>query len=357
MAASGTTDFLTRSLTFSDRCVGFLTAILIITLTGCSVTSPEPSAPIEAVRHFSLNENMIVDLADGNRADACDYNQVLPQLLKQIGPEATIYPSENYYYFSFNRSGSLFSGSLRLSSDRRDDGEIDYVCYEAYRSWVQPGDEIRVQKYLSAGDGVIVDKLSANSYSVKYGGVQTHFFLHKLDHTMPGAPLLQGDIHLARTQDESASAFELIYNSKINNFYFLLDLGMGAPDVFVILAPNTVISKRTGFVYYHTPDDKRYVLVAVNQQEVLLNSYFDGPFDHLPENDYEEIGFWGYVYNVYPNMIGNHTQGGTVNAEGMIFSLRPYRLYNHGDDMGFIETCAQVNESEIDKIACMIWGM
>ncbi|PCI44409.1 MAG: hypothetical protein COB49_11165 [Alphaproteobacteria bacterium] len=328
----------------------FLAITTFIAVTACSAEISDP------VRNFALNENMIGEIAVGNRNDACDYSEVLPQLLAQIGPEANIYPSENYYYFSFNHAGSLFSGSLRLSSDRRDDGEIDYVCYESYRSWIHADDGIHVQKHLSAVDGVMVEKLSALSYRVKYGGEQTRFFLHKLDHTRPGSPLLQNDIRVSRTQDESGAAFELIFNSKINDFYFLLDLQMSAPDGFIRSAPNTLISRRTGFVYYHNPARKRHVLVGVNRREALLNSYFDGPFDHLPENDYIEIGFWDFVYKAYPNMIGNHTPGGTIDADGMIFSIRPYRLYDQTSDLGFIESCIEKNQSEIDRIACMIWG-
>lgn len=300
---------------------------------------------------------MFTELAAGNRETACDYTEVLPELLVQTASETIVYPSENYYYFSFNRAGSLFSGSLRFSSDRRNRGEIDYVCYESNRNWLQPGMEIRVQKHLSSADGVSVKKVSDLTYRVKYAGKQTLFKLHRLDQQSPGeATLLQSDIRVGRTQDESGAAFELIYNSKINDFYFILDLPMSVPDQLIKIAPNTYISRRTGFVYYHNHTDNRYVLIAVNHQEVKLNSYYDGPFDHLPENDYANTGFWNYVYKVYPDMKGRHTPGGTIKKDGMIFAVRPYRLYDKTENLGFIEFCAKKYHKEIDKISCMIWG-
>ena len=336
--------------------IRFLTLIMVIAITGCVEDDPETIGASDNARNFTLNENFISELSAGNREDACDYTEVLPQLLSQIGSEANIYPSENYYYFTFNRAGSLFSGSLRLSSDRRDNGEIDYICYEAYRSWVQSGDEIRVIKHLSSVDDVTVEKLSPLSYMVEYGGLQTRFSLHQLDHTTAGSKLLKNEIRVGRSQDESGAAFELIFNSTINDFYFLLDLTNGAPDQFVKSAPNTVISRRTGFVYYYNPTNERYLLVAVNRREAILNSPFDGPSDHLPENDYIEIEFWDYVHKAYPDMIGKHTPGGTISADGMIFSIMPYRLYRQTGELGFIETCAQESHTEIDRITCMIWG-
>ena len=336
-------------------------------MSGCVMPRQENVLPLkkseitEPPRQFIINENTIEELSLGSRAAACDYRQVLPQLLKQIGSNADIYPSENYYYFSFNRAGSLFSGSLRLSSDRRDKGQLDYICYESYRSWIEAGSEIHVYKHLSSDDGVSIERLSAHTYRVSYGEAQTIFSLYQPDHISPGSRLSPSETRVGRTLDESGSAFELIFNSKLNNFYFLLDQQLldsqiSVPDHLIRSAPNTLISRRTGFVYYQSTNNKRYVLVAINQQESLLNSMFDGPSDHLPENSYSRLKFWDYVYQVYPGLVGKHTPGGTVNAQGDIFSLMPYRLYDQTSELDFIEACAHRHHTENDKINCMIWG-
>lgn len=319
--------------------------------------APNAVNSVAPARQFALGEVMIEQLQAGTRDDACDYAQVLPQLLTQSGSRADIYPSENYYYFSFARAGSLFAGSIRLASDRRDAGRVDYVCYEANRAWLPPGDEIRVYRQLSASDGVTVSRLSPRSYRVEYGGAATTFVLHQLDHVSPGTPLLPSETRVGRTLDDSGTAFELIFNSAINQLYFVRDRGSGVPDQFLAVMPNTEISRRTGFVYYHNRAGERQILVAVNHTESLLNTAFDGPFDHLPENDYAAIGFWNYVYKVYPEIRGMHTAGGTVSDDGMIFSLAPYRLYTQSDDLGFIEACVQRHRNEDDRVACMIWGV
>jgi len=342
---------------FFNRSLG-AAALLLVTMvvTACAVRAPITDPTAAPARHFALGEVMIEQLQAGNRDDACDYAQVLPQLLKQAGPSADVYPSENYYYFSFSRAGSLFSGSIRLASDRRDAGGIDYVCYESNRNWVPPGDEIRVYLQLSQADGVSVSRLAPRAYRVTFAGEATTFVLHQLDHTSPGTPLRLGEARVGRTLDDSGTAFELVFHSAINNFYFVLDPQSGAPDEFFAVAPNTDVSRRTGFVYYRSPTSGRRTLVAVNQHESILNTAFDGPFDHLPENDYVEIGFWDYVYKAYPEMTRSHTPGGTVSDDGMIFSLAPYRLYDRIGDLGFIEACTKQFRVEDERVACMIWG-
>lgn len=347
--------FFNGSLSLRLRAALLLFAVM--TLVACAARAPLTGNAVVPARHFALGEVMIEQLRAGSRDDACDYAQVLPQLLKQAGPTADVYPSENYYYFSFSRAGSLFSGSIRLSSDRRDAGGIDYVCYESNRSWVPPGDEIRVYLQLSQADGVSVSRLSPRSYRVKFGDQATTFVLHQLDHTSPGTPLRSGETRVGRTLDDSGAAFELIFHAAINNFYFVLDPQSGAPDDFFTVSPNTDVSRRTGFVYYRSPGSGRRTLVAVNQSESILNSAFDGPFDHLPENDYVEIGFWNHVYRAYPELAGSHTPGGTVGDDGMIFSLAPYRLYHHIGNLGFIEACIKRFRTEDDRVACMIWGL
>jgi len=324
---------------------------VVASIAACSAQTPVSD------RTFMLNEDMVEDLAVGSLPTACDFNEVLPQLLAQIGPDADIYPSENYYYFSFNRAGSLFSGSLRLASDRRDKGILDYVCYQSYRSWVPPGDEIRSFQHLSTAEGVVVEKLSSDVYRVAFDGAETRFSLHRLDHTKPSASLLPGDKFIGRLQDESGAAFELIYNADINEFYFLADLQAGVPEAFSNPAPDVLVSRRTGFVYYHPVNSDRFLLIAVNGGEVALNTYFDGPFDHLPENDFEALNFWDYVYKVYPALAGNHTPGGTVDDDGMIFSIRPYRHYNKVGDLSFVSACTQTRQTELDRLTCLIWGL
>ncbi len=306
-----------------------------------------------------MGEALIEDLQAGSREDVCKPENTLPELLRQIGVEADIYPSENYYYFSFYRAGSLFSGSLRLASDRRDKGIADYVCYEAYHPWSSAGSTVRVENHLGADDGLQLEKLSDRTYLVAYGGYQTRFSLHELDHRSPGSQLGRGETRVGRLLDESGAAFELVFNSALNDFYFLLDKPLSAPDDLIELSANTRISRRTGFVYYHQPDSSRYVLVAVNQHENVTNTAFDGPGDQLPENDYGAIRFWDYVYRAYPDMEGRHTSGGTITAPpdvaGMIFAIMPYRLYDYPENLGFIQACAASNATETGRISCMIW--
>ena len=309
---------------------------------------------------FVLNETSIEDLNAGNRDGICRPENTLPALLRQIGAQAYIYPSENYYYFTFYRAGMMLSGSLRLASDRRDKGIADYVCYETNRPWASGTNTVRVQEHLGADDKFRLQKLRNDTYLVSYGGYQTRFFLHQLDHQTPGSQLMSDEIRVGRLLDESGAAFELIFNRKLKDFYFLLDIPLSAPDDLIELTPNTHISRLTGFVYYRQPAVARYVLVAVNRHESQMNSALDGPGDQLPENDYDTINFWEYVHQAYPDIEGRHSPGGTMTSPtdvaGMIFAISSYRLYDNPENLSFIDTCRKSLHAETDRIACMIWG-
>src|SRR3546814_3821522 len=91
-------------------------------------------------------------------------------------------------------------------------------------------------------------------------GAATTFVLHQLDHVSPGASLLPSETRVGRTLDDSGTAFELIFNSTINQLYFVRDRDSGVPDQLLAVMPNTEISRRTGFVYYHNRAGERQIL-------------------------------------------------------------------------------------------------
>src|SRR3546814_13509514 len=104
---------LHKSLWSTRHCRTCLLPVIILSVAACSAMTLNAVNSVTPVRQFALGEVMIEQLQAGTRDDACDYAQVLPQILTQAGSRADIYPSENYYYFSFARAGSLFSGSMR----------------------------------------------------------------------------------------------------------------------------------------------------------------------------------------------------------------------------------------------------
>jgi len=307
-----------------------------------------------AARHFALNEDLIRD--SGTPADprACNPAGVLSDLFRQIGPVAHVYPSENYYYFQFFRGGKSYSGDLRLGVDFRDKGQVQFICYETYASWLEEDMRSSVQRMLSSADGVIVRKAADLQYDVTFHGATVRFMLNKLDQTPDNSILRMGEAFVGRCLDDSGIAFDLVYNKSQKAFYYVLDTKGSVRDAFVAVRSRVYIGKRTGFVFFEDAAPKRYVLIAVNTEEVYKNSPYDGPFDHLPENYYGRIGFWHYVNDAFPQLIGKLTAGGTYRDSELIFGITAYREYGTQKDLSFIDECLKKHLNGDGLLSCLI---
>jgi hypothetical protein len=330
---------------FSRFCLYGL--ILNLSIINCAVSEESP-------RRFILNEDMIG--AVGTPADprACYPNGVLGDLFKQISPVAKIYPTENYYYFSFYRGGKAFSGSLRLAVDSRDKGLVQYVCYETYTSWLEIGSGTEIQKELSKADGVSVSKIKDFEYDVEFQGVTVKFLLNQVDQTPDKEKLGRGEKFSGRIFDESGLVFDLVYNKPVKAFYFVLDTKTRVADAFVKVKDNVYVGKRTGFAFFEDTVMKRLILIAVHSEEINKNTPYDGPFDQLPENFFEKLGFWNNVYDAYPKLRGKLTSGGAYIDSGLIFAIMPYRFYFSKTDLKFVDRCAPKKSQGTKLILCLI---
>lgn len=312
-----------------------------------------PLAAAEPSRRFSLNERMIEDLGTTSDPAACDPKSVLIDLLTQLGPTANVYPTENYAYFQFYKGRKSYSGSLRFALDRRNQGIVDFVCYETYASWLEPDDSTDVYAQLSAKDGVMVTRAADLKYKVTIAGVATLFSLNNLDQSPNAAVLAANDRFVGRSFDESGLSFDIVYDHKQKAFFFVLDARGPVRDVFVEVSPKVFLGRRTGFVFYQDTSPDRLVLVAAHSEELFRNGWLDGPFDHLPENFYETNGFWEAVYDAYPDLKGRLTPGGQFVDNDMIFAVAPYRSYTSQTDLGFIKDCTERVAAADERIVCL----
>lgn len=286
---------------------------------------------------FSLNEDMIRGLDRDNKVDVKDPRSVLYALLSQLQPEATIFPSENYYYFTFYDHGLAYSGSLRLPADSRDKGLIELNYNEAYSRWQRS--EGGVETTLGPDDGVRVEKLARFLYRVTYRDVSVSFKLHELDMTLSsGTKLFPGEVYVGSLFDESGIEFDLVYSAPRNAFMFLLRTAGSGNEYLRDIGGGLLLGRRTGFVYYNDTMFNRLILVAVNSDMLRENSAYDGPFDQLPENYFDELKFLDYVYKVYPHLKGELQPHGTY-ADGTIFALIAYVEYHTLSDLDFLRRC------------------
>jgi hypothetical protein len=329
-----------------SRCLGPLIGLVLACPGLAAAEAPQP-------RQFTLNQQMIDGLATPADAKACDPRDVLVDLLGQLGPAAKVYPTENYFYFQFYRGGKSYSASLRFTIDKRDKGIVELACYETYASWLEPDHEKDLIVHLSAADGVRVTRTGPLEYEVAIDQLATRFSLNDLDQTPNPSILTADNRFVGRSFDESGLAFDILYDHKRKAFFFVLDTRGAVTETFVEVSPKVYLGRRTGMVFYEDTAPNRMVLIAAYSEDIFKNSWFDGPFDHLPENFYETNGFWTAVYEAFPELKGQLTPSGEFLDNGMIFAIMPYRGYLSEAGLGFVKACAERSPDRGDLIICL----
>jgi hypothetical protein len=188
-----------------------------------------------------------------------------------------------------------------------------------------------------------------------FQGTTVRFFLNKVDQTADKDILGNGDEFVGRLFDDSGVMFDLVYNKSQKAFYFVLDTKTHVNEAFVKFRDNVYVGTRTGFVYFDDIAAHRYILIAVNAEEVHNNSPYDGPFDQLPENYYKQIYFWRYVYDAFPDLVGKLTDGGVYrdSKSELIFGLAPYRQYVSEKDLKFIDACMRKYPERTKLLLCL----
>lgn len=328
---------------------------LLSTLLALSTQTIAVADPVRQ-REFILNERMIERLGTPAAPPACEPRTVVADLIRQIGPSATVYPTENYYYFNFFQDGKSYSGSLRFTPGKREKGILEFACYETYASWLQFDRDADFYADLSEKDGVRLTPREHLDFELAVDGHATVFTLNDVDQTPNPANLTSGERFAGRVFDESGLRFDLIYIPDRKVFFFVLDTRTPVAETFVTVSENVHLGRRTGFVFYEDKIQKRHILIAVNSEETYKNSWLDGPFDQLPENYYETNGFWNYVYDAYPDLKGRLTANGTFLDNGSIFAMMPYRVYLSQAGLAFIKTCQESNADRTDLLVCLTNG-
>jgi hypothetical protein len=304
-------------------------------------------------RIFELNQDFVQNNEKLTDPDACAPREVVSDLFRQIGSIVKVYPTENYYYFKFTRAGKSYSGSLRLFVEDRDSGILQFACYENYVSWLSQSSVEVVYASLDETDGLVLEKVGELEYRAIFEGNSVTFQLNDLDQTYD-EDLLQSDEKFSgRIFDESGLIFVLIYNSSEKYFYYQLDTTNRVPEAFVRFSSEIYLGKRTGFLFYNDTIGN-FILIGVQQEEVHSNSWYDGPFDQLPENFFNATTYWENVFDAFPELNGKLSSGGIfIDDVDAVFGIFAYRGVPVGDDFVFIEDCIKVSISRPILIKCL----
>jgi|GEM_PF-1536616 len=239
--------------------------------------------------------------------DLNDPLRVFDVVFSALSPVVQVYPTENYYYWTLRIGERSIRGNINLSARNRDQGVLSFYYGEIVDVIVNG----TARRYHLAGGrlfsapSLTIRKDADNllRYTVTRRGRTVNFDLHALRQApYPAGILRNTERFVERTFDESGLQFLLAFqpadaSRTTGTFVWLLDPGPwdqpftapAATDFAPVPgATHTFKHKRTGFIFStDTPTvaaARRFVLIAVQEEHVARNTWFDGPGDQLADN-------------------------------------------------------------------------
>lgn len=297
-------------------------------LHSTATAEPQPGEPGYGV---TFNQQIIDRLNGAPDFDIDDPIAAFRHVFAAVPVEATVYPTENYYYFTFVWSGIEFAGNMRLDVADREDGVLHFAYFSKNEPW---NVEILTNyRPLTERDGVTVDRVDDLEYDVTFEGKTVRFKLNDLTGVAPPDGIVaEGDTYLGPTFDESGLPFFLLFNAERKDFMFVLNETGVLNDVLLPYHqdhPALTVGARTGFAFYEDRFAPRKILVGVYGGNVGMNNYFDGPFDQLPDNFIPGEELRQAITSKYPELDGQIDRLGAFRTQEGRFLVNPYMNYDY----------------------------
>jgi hypothetical protein len=335
------------------------TALLILSLLAIFmvpnlVAHAEENGPtLTTNQSWIENQTAGAGLKINSAQDAFEF--VFSKLPKQV----FVYPTENYYYFTFPADGVVYAGNLRLAAQDRDQGIIHFAAFKQANQTSTMGE--MMYRALTEKDGVSVEKLSAFSYRVTYQTKSVIFNLNDVSAVKPPKEIIaDGEQYIGLVVDESGIRFFMFYNETHKVFSYILDETGNVLDKFEDLEGTEgriQIGLRSGFAFYNHHYLNRRVLIGVHGANTVVNNYFDGPADQLPENHIVDDNLRKSIEDSDPSVEGMLDTFGYFNNGSGRYLISPYIQYEYQDELFGYDECA-ANKSLPKEIydACFYSG-
>jgi hypothetical protein len=266
-----------------------------------------------------------------------------------------VYPTENYYYFSFFHNGVKYDGNIRIEPADSGNQTVHFIYFDAETEWNENPD----RKYivLDSSRGVVVEKLERFLYRLSYGGKSVDFALNDLsDVKPPPTVILPEETFVGPIFDEAGIRFFLVYNSKLKDFLYILDETQGVADALVRLeqSDRILIGKRTGFAFYRDHRLDRKILIGVHFRDMRLNTYFDGPFDQLPDAFIIGDTLRDAILAIDPSLKGKIDRFGSDPSGDVRYEIDPYLSYRRVADLLSFHRCATRHADAPNYYNCFV---
>lgn len=304
---------------------------------------------------IAFNETYIDALAAEPSFDIGDIMAAFGHVFAALSDRVKVYPTENYYYFTFGHGGQTYAGNMRLDVKDRDEGILHFAYFNKIEDW---NTELTTQyRPLSTVDGVRVVKEDELVYRVTYKDKSVVFALNDLRGvTVPADKLGEGEEYLGPVFDESGLRFYLLFHPAEKRFMFVLDESGRAMDELLAYSegdPSILLGMRTGFAFYRDRYLDRKILIGVFGGNVENNNYFDGPFDQLPDNFIDGDALQKALLTAYPDLEGEiDAYGNFKEQEGRVL-VNPYINYSFLNELETYRRCGDAGLSRPDFYACL----
>jgi hypothetical protein len=345
-------DGMRIDLTCSTRTCGTgpLATLAVLAATIGMAAAQDPGPP-----KLHTNEAYVEEVTRTTTLAASDPMAVFALVFNGLPDQVKVYPTENYYYFTFVHGGTPYAGNIRIEPGDNDKVTVHFVYYQDWSEWHQ--DSPLTHVVLDGSRGVGVEKLERLVYRLSYGGKSVVFALNDLSQVKPPAgALAAGEKFIGPIFDESAIRFFLVYNSKLKVFHYILDETVNVADEFFRSRRSSriLIGKRTGFAFYQDRLLDRKILVGVYEGNYRLNTYFDGPFDQLPDNFIEGEALRQAILEVSPRLQGKIDRFGSSPDGAVRFLIKPYASYQKESELHGVDKCARTRAHSASYYECFV---
>ena len=316
-------------------------------------------APVRGQQRPILHtdEAYIEEVTRATTLNVGDPMEVFAFVLDSLPDRVKVYPTENYYYFSFFHNGTEYAGNIRI--EPHDDGgqAVHFTYYREPSEWHEDAPWTHI--VLDAAHNVTVEKLDRLAYRITYRGKSVEFALNDLSAVKPPAQALApNEKFIGPIFDESGIRFFLVYNAKLRDFHYILDETQGVADEF-FKSPRTdriLIGRRTGFAFYRDHHLDRKILIGVYESNMRLNTYFDGPFDQLPDNFIEGETLRKAILEVQPDLRGQIDRFGSAPSGEVRYMIDAYLPYRSVQELYPYHRCASKKLKSASYYDCFVFS-
>lgn len=280
------------------------------------------------------------------RDKGIEHELVLRKLLDACSHGVTVYPTENHYYFRMNIGGRHIAGNLCLPVSERDQGVAYLAYYDLVNGVTDSVSQLERVVRLSKSTNVDVRKAGKNRYVISAYGSSAEFKINDVQWTRDQVPLgSESETAVAPYIDESGIRFDLVFYETTNSFFYQTSQSLMPSNDRLLYRPSgLVFHPRSGFLFFSDPVIERLVLIAVSNDSVLKNDWYDGPCDQTPENLMfsNDVQLLRYVLKVNPSLMSKMDQLGVYSEDkSSRLAIASYDRYSN------IDAYIEKRESEI----------